>query len=356
MSNIIVNRVAIHLTWKCTLRCEKCGAFIPKSYEKGLAFDYDVSEIKHSLAILFQIVDTIDVVTLTGGEAILHKNIVELCEFLLENEVKFNRVDFQTNGTILFSEKLLKVLSKSNKFRFFIDHYGPEISTKVEQNVALCEKMRVNYEVRKYYGEDAHMNGWIDWSPRKEKIDIETAKKQFSICANGRPDKRPFVLYGKLLTLCAMPFCRYRIGAQPIEDVLLLDLLNEQMSLKDKQERLLEIRDTDFNPGCQYCCGIGVDKNAKRYKAGKQVKNNKYKKIVELIEKIKPYADINEYTQLLDEGVLDSMAIFAFVTLLEDNFNIEIPDDALTRENFATVQKVSYLIDGLMKSGESIGC
>lgn len=116
------------------------------------------------------------------------------------------------------------------------------------------------------------MNGWIDWSPRKEKISKEQAQKQFMLCANGRPDRRPFVIYGNLLTLCAMPYCRYRIGAQPLEDVLTLDLADDRMGLEEKRRRLLEMRDTDFNPGCQYCCGIGVDPNAKRYKAGEQVK------------------------------------------------------------------------------------
>lgn len=272
MNNISIYRVAIHLTWRCTLRCEKCGAYIPEIYAKGLVFDYDYEEIRHSLLTLFDMVDMVDVITLTGGEAILHRNIIDLCNLLLEHQDKFKRVDFQTNGTVLFSDALLDVMAKSDKFTFFIDHYGPDISTKVEQNVELCRERCVNYTVRKYYGEDAHMNGWIDWSPRKDKISKDAAQKQFMLCANGRLDRRPFVIYGNLLTLCAMPFCRYQIGAQPLEDVLMLNLSDSQMKLEEKQQRLLEMRDTDFNPGCQYCCGIGVDPNAKRYKAGEQVK------------------------------------------------------------------------------------
>lgn len=271
MSDLTIRRVAIHLTWKCTLRCELCGAYIPKIYEKGLAFDYDYEEIKKSLLTLFELIDFSDVITLTGGEAILHKNIIDLCEFLLEYQYKYGRVDFQTNGTVLFSNKLLATMARSDKFVFFIDHYGPDVSTRVEQNVTRCEQWGVKYQVRKYYGEDAHMNGWIDWSPRKEKIGKDEAQKQFMLCANGRPDRRPFVLYGSLLTLCAMPFCRYQIGAQPLEDVLTLDLADPQMLLEEKRRRLLEMRDTDFNPGCQYCCGIGVNLDAKRYQAGKQV-------------------------------------------------------------------------------------
>lgn len=272
MNEITIHRVALHLTWKCTLRCEKCAAFIPSIYEKGLVFDYKYSDIKQSLQTLFELVDRIEVITLTGGEAILHKDIVELCEFLLENQDKFGRVDFQTNGTVLFSEKLLDVMSKSEKFIFFIDHYGLDISINVERNVELCKKWKVQHRVRKYYGEDAHMNGWIDYSPREEKIDKETAKKQFAICANGRKDRRPFVIYGNLLTLCAMPYCRAQIDAQPKEDMLCLNLLDENMPKAEKQRIVLEMRDTDYNPGCQYCYGLGVDPNAKRYKAGEQVK------------------------------------------------------------------------------------
>lgn len=271
MDNLSIRRVAIHLTWKCTLRCEKCGAYIPEIYNRGLAIDYEYKEINNSLTTLFELVDLVEVVTLTGGEAILHKNITDLCKFLLEHQNKFNRVDFQTNGTVIFPDTLLKVMAKSSKFVFFIDHYGPNVSTHVEENVELCKKWGVNYQVRKYYGEDAHMNGWIDWSPRQEKISKEAAQKQFMLCANGRPDRRPFVIYGNLLTLCAMPFCRYRIGAQPLEDVIILNLADMHMSLEEKRCRLLEMRDTDFNPGCQYCRGLGVDPNAKRYQAGKQI-------------------------------------------------------------------------------------
>lgn len=269
-----IHRVALHLTWRCTLRCEKCGAYIPESYEKGLDFDYDYEEIKRSLTTLFSLVEKVEVITLTGGEAILHKDIVPLLEFLAAREEKFDRLDFQTNGSILFSDAILSAMAKSGKFTFFIDHYGPGISTRAEENVRLCEARGVRYLLRKYYGEDAHMKGWIDWSPREKRISEEAAKKQFSLCANGRRESRPFVIYGNLLTLCAMPYCRYRIGAQPLEDVLRLDLSDTSLSPEEMRERILFMRDTDYNPGCRYCRGLGVDPNVKRYKAGEQVKRS----------------------------------------------------------------------------------
>lgn len=267
-----IHRIAIHLTWRCTLRCEKCGAYIPEMYKKGKIFDYDFDIIKSSMEKFFELVDFVEVITLTGGEAILHKDIVKLCEFLLKYEKQFGRLDFQTNGTVLFSDALLNAMNKSDKFVFFIDHYGPEISTKVQQDTEKCDKFSVKYKVRKYYGEDAHMNGWIDWSPRTKKLGKEEAMHQFSLCANGKKERRPFVLYGNILALCVMPYCRYMIDEQPIEDVLNFDLLDKNTSDERKQKLIIEMRDTDYNPGCRYCSGLGVDPNAKRFKAGEQVK------------------------------------------------------------------------------------
>jgi len=344
VKNRNLNRLAIHLTWKCSLRCEKCGAFIPESYEKKLDFEYEYDEIIRSLTVLFEMTDNIKVITLTGGEAILHSKIAEICEFLYENEHKFDRLDFQTNGTIIFSEKLLKTMSKSSKFRFFIDHYGPDISKNVDSNELLCSEFGVKCHVRKYFGEESHMNGWIDWSPRKIKIDRETAKKQFHMCANGHPDKRPVVLYGSLLTLCAMPFCRYRLGWQPLEDILMLDLSDKEITVAEKERKLFEMHNAEYNPGCQYCYGLGVDSNAKRFQAGKQVDVSQYDQIINLIHQINPYVKVNAKTHLLDEGILDSLAILGFITLIEDELDIEIPDEEITRDNFTTIETVRKLI------------
>lgn len=72
-----------------------------------------------------------------------------------------------------------------------------------------------------------------------------------------------------------------------------------------------------------------------------------YEKVKELLEEMNPYAEITQDTMLLEEKVLDSMAIFAFVTELEDAFEIEIPDDAITKDNFVTMERIVALVEGL---------
>jgi acyl carrier protein len=48
--------------------------------------------------------------------------------------------------------------------------------------------------------------------------------------------------------------------------------------------------------------------------------------------------------QLIENDVLDSMAIFETIAFLEDQFGIEVADDDLVPENFATVASIARLV------------
>lgn len=84
--------------------------------------------------------------------------------------------------------------------------------------------------------------------------------------------------------------------------------------------------------------------------------DNMQKKILELLEEINPYEEVKMETQLVEDGILDSMAIFEFVTLLEDAFDVEIPESAMTKENFATIGTVIALLQSLGRNGVHHDC
>ena len=65
--------------------------------------------------------------------------------------------------------------------------------------------------------------------------------------------------------------------------------------------------------------------------------------------KIKPYEEIAVATELIESGILDSLSIMAFITLLEDEFEIEITDEAITAENFSSVLKIAQLVKTTIK-------
>lgn len=66
-------------------------------------------------------------------------------------------------------------------------------------------------------------------------------------------------------------------------------------------------------------------------------------KILELLQEINPYESIKEDTLLIEDGILDSVGVVTLVSLLEEEFEIEIPGEEMTPENFTTVAAVQKL-------------
>lgn len=67
--------------------------------------------------------------------------------------------------------------------------------------------------------------------------------------------------------------------------------------------------------------------------------------VIELLKKVKPYEEINNKTELIDTGILDSLSVIAIVTQLENRFEIEVPDDAITAKNFSNVENIIKMLE-----------
>ena len=70
-------------------------------------------------------------------------------------------------------------------------------------------------------------------------------------------------------------------------------------------------------------------------------------KIIEILKGIKPSADINENTALIDERIIDSLAMIDLVGTLSDEFDVDISARYITPENFATPAAILSLIERL---------
>jgi acyl carrier protein len=55
--------------------------------------------------------------------------------------------------------------------------------------------------------------------------------------------------------------------------------------------------------------------------------------------------DITDDTELLGTGVIDSMGIFTLVSVIEQQFHVEIPDEELVPENFRSVRTLAEFVD-----------
>ena len=70
-------------------------------------------------------------------------------------------------------------------------------------------------------------------------------------------------------------------------------------------------------------------------------------KIIEIIKGLKPGAEVDENTRLLDDHVIDSLAMISLVSELDDEFDVEISAKDIVPENFATVSAIQSLIERL---------
>lgn len=66
-------------------------------------------------------------------------------------------------------------------------------------------------------------------------------------------------------------------------------------------------------------------------------------------EKIKNYiveaslsesTQINDDTQIFESGLLDSMGLLFLIEFLKESFNVEVVDDELNPENFASINSI----------------
>ena len=69
--------------------------------------------------------------------------------------------------------------------------------------------------------------------------------------------------------------------------------------------------------------------------------------IIDIIKELKPGVEIKADTRLIDEKILDSLAMISLVAELGDEFDVEITAQDIVPENFATVKAINDMIERL---------
>ena len=70
-------------------------------------------------------------------------------------------------------------------------------------------------------------------------------------------------------------------------------------------------------------------------------------RIINILKELKPTAVINENTALIDEHIIDSLAMINLVGTLSDEFDVDITARDIIPENFATPTAILNLIERL---------
>ena len=70
-------------------------------------------------------------------------------------------------------------------------------------------------------------------------------------------------------------------------------------------------------------------------------------KLIEMLEELQPDVDYATCEDLVDGRHLDSLAILALVSEIEDEFDVEIPTVEIIPSNFNSAKKIMALIERL---------
>lgn len=258
-----LRRTTLIITQKCTLKCKLCLAFIPY-YKNPAHFSYE-STCK-VIDNYFKLVNNVEIFSITGGEPLLHPDLIKIMEKVLEYRCHIlNSIDIVTNGTIMFSEELWECLEKNKcKIRIIISDYGRQLSPYVEEIEMELKQRKVNYRVQHYdndVGEWTY-NGWVDFRDHRLKHHTEQKKiEQAKRCIFRKGHY--WVINDGELHPCSRQYWRMYSGVLERDKEWYIDLKGSDLDLNIEQKKLAMLESVPYLKSCAYCNGVyeGIERH-----------------------------------------------------------------------------------------------
>ena len=74
-------------------------------------------------------------------------------------------------------------------------------------------------------------------------------------------------------------------------------------------------------------------------------------RLIEILEDIQPDADYETCTTLIDDHILNSLAVIAIVAEIEDEYDITVPAVEIIPDNFNSAKALYEMITRLQEEG-----
>lgn len=256
---LTLRNLGISITQKCTLKCEHCGALIPR-YRQPV--HYDKREIKDSLKKICEAVDAIESLGLYGGEPFLHPELAELCEYAA-GFGKIKDVCIITNGTIVPKQAVLERLAAIG-IPVTISVYG-SLSFNADKLAEKLESVKLPYE---RLGQEQE---WFEClRPYKHNRSFEENKNYYDNCFSAK--KCPVIQEGRLYVCGYSGSCAATGYVIPNDrdSVNLLDSGKDPHQIRSEINRLFHQR--PYVETCDYCSMC----EGKTVERAKQIHGNEF--------------------------------------------------------------------------------
>ncbi len=247
-AEINLARTTFCITQRCTLKCKLCLAFIP--YYKN-PVDVKTGEADAVLREYFELIHSVSVFTITGGEPLMHKELSSILELVYSYLPQIRKsVDFVTNGTLDIPEHVLDIFEENRAHtRIVLSDYGPSLSTKIKQIEEKLKKRNISYRISNFHGDNLYFDGWIDFR--------DHSKKYFSLEERDRHGQKCIHNVGKYFLInegelhsCSRSYWRMREGYIPRNEEEYIPLLDTHMPKERKQEILLHMLNQKSSSSC----------------------------------------------------------------------------------------------------------
>lgn len=256
-------------TMGCNLRCKLCGVMVPQ-YDYRPKMSYE--EFCATMRALYEIVDEVGRLQITGGEPLLHPELDKMLEYCFRYQERFREVWLFSNSAVPIRENVLDILKKHReKVLVHCSDYGvrPEVS---RQNLQLLEDGCISHRYLKYYGDSQYCDGWVDNGDFvAHNRTGEENEAVFAACSHVCRGGSWYIRHGQM-HWCGRSVRGTELGKIPLHDGDYLDLFEQSTSAEEKREALGRLLQVKSITACDYCNGYyGTEDAGKRRPAGEQM-------------------------------------------------------------------------------------
>lgn len=244
---IVVPRLEIAITSRCSLKCKNCVSLM-QYYSNPFDVDIDLNLL--SLRKILDSVDQVNQLKILGGEPFINKDLHKIINEASRHE-NVKAIWIITNGTIVPKGEVLINSLRNNKVEVRISYYGDN-SRNAERIKELCKKENISCFV-KFEEEMWQSPGGLEKRNKTEK----QLKKQYMRC----PASLCNNLLGGKLHHCSRSSNGMNIGMIPDESTDYLDVMQE-ISRDEFRKKINDFmyHDRGYIAACDYC-DLSTDKS-----------------------------------------------------------------------------------------------
>lgn len=249
-----LNTITVVPSYICNLNCKYCGAEVPYLKNKK---SHTAEEIIGMCKKVFEIVDYVHQIGISGGEPLVYKPLPELVEKLMAFSNQFDYMEIVTNGTIVPSQELLRAIKKCGKkfYRFIVDDYGKDKSLKVDEITAVLTANNIEFRINDYWSENMWCDGWTDMGSARH--DIHTPEEAAEILSKCVYPRKGFcnIIHDGIVDPCGRIYPRINMGLDVNKDEY-IDLNDDSITMQQNRDKITRINNAKYLDFCRHCNGL----------------------------------------------------------------------------------------------------